>query len=159
MYDPHNPYRYPPAHPEGWDRPLHRRRLNGRGVTVVLILFALLCAAILAVLKLGLVVWNSPLTPVAANSAARIGTAVADAAMEEVEIPYEVRRTVTEEADTMRREVLGDPGRGGQPRAGSNANATVREQVEQGRVPTLSDVYDVAAIARQMDQRAPPRVE
>ncbi len=104
MYDPYAPHGYAPVHPYEWAPP--RRRLNGKGVTVVLILLALLCASGLAVLKLGLVVWNSPLTPKVADSAVRIGTAAADVAMKESKVPDEVRTVVTNEAELLREEMF-----------------------------------------------------
>ena len=110
MYEPalHN-RAYPAAHdPYGWPEPprRRRRRLSRKGVTVLLTLFAFLCVAGLAVLKLGLVVWNAPATPVVANSAARIGTIAADLAMKDAEVPEELREVVTEEADSLRRELI-----------------------------------------------------
>jgi hypothetical protein len=108
VYEPALHHRaYPAPHdPYGWPEPPRRRRLSRKGIAVLLALFAFLCLIGLAVLKLGIVVWNAPATPVVANSAARIGTIAADLAMKEAEVPEELREAVSEEADTLRRELI-----------------------------------------------------
>lgn len=113
MYEPapHHAGSPLPLHPYGWTEPprRRRRRLSRKGVFVLLAVFAVFCALCLALLKLGLVVWHAPVTQQVANSAARIGTVAADVAMKEAEVPEDLRKAVTAEAETIRREVIAPP--------------------------------------------------
>lgn len=124
MYEPalHDRAYAAPHDPYGWaEPPRRRRRLSRKGIAVLLTIFAVFCALGLAVLKLGLLIWHAPATPQVVNSAARIGTVAADLAMEEAEVPEELREAVTEEADTLRREFIaptkGSPQPSSQPAA------------------------------------------
>jgi hypothetical protein len=113
-------FHHAPPHPYDWPEPPRRRRRRRRlsriGMTVLLVIFAILCALGLLALKIGLVIYQSPATPQIANSAARIGTVVADVAMKDAEVPDELREAVIEEADALREEVLK-----GETKAGGSA--------------------------------------
>ncbi|HEY0013706.1 MAG TPA: hypothetical protein VGB79_12745 [Allosphingosinicella sp.] len=111
MYEPvphARAFHHAPPHPYDWAEPprRRRRRLSRIGMTVLLVIFAIFCALGLLALKIGLAVYQSPATPQIANSAARIGTVVADVAMKDAEVPDELREAVTAEADTLRRELI-----------------------------------------------------
>jgi hypothetical protein len=111
----------PPTHPYGWAEPPRRRRLNAKGWAVLLVLLALLCGLALGALKLGLYLWQSPVTSQAAKSAARIGTVAADAAMAHYEVPKDVRAAVKEESALLQKELF----KGADPRQRPAGEASV----------------------------------
>ena len=95
MHDPYAPSWT--ASPADWE-PRRRRRLNGKGVTVLLGLFAVLCALFLAALKVGLIVWHAPETAEALQSVERIAPIAADTALEHYGVPDRLRGAVEREA-------------------------------------------------------------
>ena len=97
----HDPYAPPWAHsPYDWE-PRRRRRLTSKGVTVLLVLFAILCALFLAALKVGLIVWRAPETEKALQSVERIAPIAADAALEHYGVPDRLRDAVEREASLL----------------------------------------------------------
>lgn len=98
MYDPYVPAWGPSPH--DW-QPRRRRRLNGKGVTVLLVLFAIVCALLLTALKLGLLVWHAPVTAEALESVQRVAPIAADAALEHYGVPERLRDAVEQEAAVL----------------------------------------------------------
>lgn len=97
----HDPYAPPWAHsPYDWE-PRRRRRLNSTGVTVLLVLFAILCALFLVALKVGLIVWQAPETAKALESVQRVAPIAADAALEHYGVPERLRDAVEQEASVL----------------------------------------------------------
>ena len=124
-----------------------RRRLNNKGIAVVLILLVLVCALGLGIVKLGLMVWNAPVTAKVANSSVRIGTAVADAAMEHYEVPKEVRQVVTEEADTLRQEVFAG-GTAAEQAGASGGTGVAKPEAGKDARPATAEERDTPSRAR-----------
>ncbi len=123
MYDPAAHDFYPPI--RHWDAP-RRRRLNNKGYAVLLLALIIFAALLLGTLKLGLALWNSPLTPHVVQSAAKVGAVAADAAMKEAKIPEKVRKTAIEEAERLGNVAAGSPSGGSA--VGKEANAEASSQ-------------------------------